>query len=271
MIYLTGDCKPGDLKIICPSCRVLLKWNEVASPRETLHYAYLSCRTPECTHENVIRVRYSWPLPPMFFEDPTFWSQADDRERAVDTALTCSGALDQEQLSIKGGAACEEMENENDGAATVEAPERGNPMGQKTPALMHQLSAREKMIYQLYAAKRLETPLSVEYSLPVGHEFLLPQAGADVGSIPDTDPRLYRIDVIEVYTDHIFLIEVKTTADLKAYGQLHAYSMLYTMHYKPGVPVVPLLIFEHASQILIGVCLSDEIPMYPVSIDTALS
>ena len=165
------------------------------------------------------------------------------------------------------------MENkpENDVGHSRDPHEEGTIMTEKTPALMHQLSAREKMIYQLYAAKRLDTPISIQYSVPVGHEFLEASGVIPAEAIPDTDPRLYRIDVIEVFTDHIFLIEVKTTADLKAYGQVMAYSMLYTMHYQPDVPVVPLIVFEHASQILIGVCLNDEIPIYPVSIDTAIS
>jgi len=160
---------------------------------------------------------------------------------------------------------------QNDGAAPMAALSEGAVMTQKTPSLMHQLSSREKMVYSLYAKGRAVTPLSVEYSLPVGHEFLEAAGAEGVGACPDTDPRLFRIDVIEKYEDHIFLIEVKTNADLKAYGQLMAYSTLYTMHYKPSVPVVPLLVFENASQITLGVMLQEEIPIFPVSIDNALA
>lgn len=258
-----------------------------------LNYAYLSCRTPGCSHENVIRIRYSWPLPPLFFEDPNFWCQADDRGGPIDAALAPAPEISPGAQGENDGASNTEKkaendvghsrDNPNDGASPTREENLNNrvaahreameeaTMTERTPSLMHQLSAREKIIYQLYAAKRAETPISIEYSVPVGHEFLAEKDAPDYCMPPDTDPRLYRIDVIEVYSDHIFLIEVKTTADLKAYGQVLAYSMLYTLHYRPTNPVVPLIVFEHASQILIGVCLQDEIPIFPVSIDSALS
>ena len=143
-------------------------------------------------------------------------------------------------------------------------------MTEKTPAIMHQLSLREKMVYKLYATARKETPIKVEYSVPVGHEFLAIKPVTELTRITDTDPRLFRIDAVETYADHIFIIEVKTKADLKAYGQLLAYVKLYVMHYYPKTPVVPLLVYEEASLITLGVCLTDEIPIYPVSLDTAL-
>lgn len=270
MIYLTGDCPPGDLKLICPCCRVLLKSEDVSGPTDPYKTAYLFCGKGNCTHLNVKRVRYSWPLPPLYYQDANFWCLAEKE----------GGPLRSDHLDLtdfnpvtpppSAGATSQESKTDNDGATPTEAPKGETAMTDKTRSLMHQLSAREKMIYSLYAAKRGDTPLKIEYSLPVGHEFLTEPPGGDAGLVPDTDPRLYRIDVIETYADHIFLLEVKTRADLKAYGQLMAYGFLYSLHYKPNVPVVPLLVFEEASQILIGVCLNEEIPMFPVSIDSAL-
>lgn len=270
MIYLTGDCPPGDLKLICPCCRVLLKADDVSGPNDSYKTAYLACKRSTCTHFNVKRVRYSWPLPPLYYQEANFWCQPEERPGANPAADLDATDYHKGFPPHSDGAPKTKQAVFDPDRGPILMPKGDPTMTQKTPAEMHQLSAREKMIYSLYAAKRGDTPLSVEYSVPVGHEFLTPQAGADAGMVPDSDPRLYRIDVIEKYADHIFLLEVKTRADLKAYGQLLAYTMLYAMHYQPKGPVVPLLVYEEASQILLGVCLNDEIPMFPVSIDSAL-
>jgi len=270
VVYLTGDCPPGDLKLICPSCRVLLKAENISGPDDAYQTAYLSCRHNSCVHYGVQRVRYSWPLPPLYYQDANFWSQPDEKAGAGPKTEPVNPVLPISPSSGNDGAHSNKVFHEDPDLGPILLPKGSNTMGDKTPQLMHQLSAREKTVYSLYAAGRKETPLAIQYSLPVGHEFLTEQAAGNGAPIPDTDPRLFRIDVVETYADHIFIIEVKTRADLKAYGQLLAYSMLYTMHYKPTTPVVPLLVFEDASPITLGVCLNEEIPLYPVSIDTAL-
>lgn len=270
MIYLTGDCPPRDLKLICPNCRVLLKAVDCSGPDDSYKTAYLCCHHDGCRHYGINRVRYSWPLPPLYYQDANFWCQADFKGGAYDAKTDDHfGGTAPPKSGNDGGHSNKVLiEDANLGPILVE---KGTDlMGDKTPQLMHQLSTREKMIYSLYAAARKETPLQILYSVPVGHEFLEAPGVEPAKKIPDTDPRLFRIDVVEVYEDHNFLIEVKTRADLKAYGQLLAYVKLYVMHYHPTMPVIPLLVFEEASQITMGVCLQDEIPLYPVSIDTAL-
>jgi len=248
----------------------LLKADEISGPDDDYKTAYLCCRHSGCAHYGIQRVRYSWPLPPLYYQQPNFWCHTEELSGAPGSIPDGVYILDKDASA------------ENDGAPPVKTAifddqrgpilvEKGNPtMTQKSPQLMHQLSQREKMVYQLYAAARTETPLKIEYSVPVGHEFLFGEAPDHFDPILDKDPRLFRIDVVETYEDHIFIIEVKTKADLKAYGQVQAYIMLYAMHYKPKVATVPLLVFEEASQITLGVCLADEIPIYPVTIDTAL-
>ena len=270
MIYLTGDCPPRDLKLICPNCRVLLKAVDCSGPDDSYQTVYLRCHHDCCRHYGINRVRYSWPLPPLYYQDANFWSQPNDDAGAY-VAKTDDhfGGTAAPPSGNDGGHSNKVLiEDANLGPILVE--KGTDPMGDKTPQLMHQLSTREKMIYTLYAAARKVTPLKVEYSMPVGHEFLEASEVPPAEKVPDTDPRLFRIDVVEVYEDHIFVIEVKTRADLKAYGQLLAYVKLFAKHYKPNVPVVPLLVFQEASLITLGIMLQDEIPLYPVSIDTAL-
>lgn len=270
MVYLTGDCPPRDLKLICPSCRVLLKADNISGPDDSYQTAYLCCRHAGCVHYGVRRVRYSWPLPPLYYQDANFWSQPEAKGGAHDSADDEPDDRDAALFAAIDGAHSTKVLIIDEDRGPILTEKGSNPMGDKTPALMHQLSKREQMIYTLYASARKETPTKIEYSLPVGHEYLAHGVAGNIDPIPDTDPRLFRIDVVEVYADHIFIIEVKTRADLKAYGQLLAYTKLFAMHYKPNVTVVPLLVFEEASQITMGVMLQDEIPLYPVTIDKAL-
>ena len=270
MIYLTGDCPPRDLKLICPNCRVLLKAVDCSGPDDSYKSAYLSCHHEGCRHYGISRVRYSWPLPPLYYQDANFWCQTESEGGGSDSDKIRRSSADAEFKCGNDGGHSNKVLIEDANLGPILVEKGTDPMGDKTPQLMHQLSQREKMIYTLYAAARPATPLKVEYSLPVGHEFLDHTDAGNIDPIPDTDPRLFRIDVVEVYEDHIFVIEVKTRADLKAYGQLLAYVELFAKHYKPNVPVVPLLVFQEASQITLGIMLQNEIPLYPVSIDTAL-
>jgi len=270
VVYLTGDCPPRDLKLICPNCRVLLKADDISGPDDAYKTAYLCCRHPGCRHYGIQRVRYSWPLPPLYYQDANFWCQADENGGALDATSAEPDPRDAALAEAFDGRTPTKVLTIDPALGPIITRE-GNPtMTEKTPAVMRQLSQREQMIYSLYAASRPTTPKSIIYALPVGHEYLEAEGAVGVGACPDTDPRLFRIDVVEYYEEHIYIIEVKTRADLKAYGQLLAYVKLFVMHYRPTLPVVPLLVFEEASQITLGVCLHDEIPIFPVTIDTAL-
>lgn len=53
-----------------------------------------------------------------------------------------------------------------------------------------------------------------------------------------------RIDAVGHHTTHIALIEITRQAGLKALGQLTAYPVLYTMKYKPQLPLIKILVTE---------------------------
>lgn len=270
MIYLTGDCPPADLKLICPNCRRLLSADPVREPGDKFLVVYLSCPSQKCSKFKKPRVRYSWPFPPLYFEQPNFWCHSEDPLPVSRPESPAALPVALEHQPTNPGAS-----PGTDEATPVEAPGNNptkgdSPMTQKTPAEMPQLSAREKLLYAFFVRQLDPKPQNVQFSVPVGHEMLAPPASGNGGVVNDSDPRLFRIDAVQTFEDHIKVVEVKTRADLKALGQLLTYVWLYSVHYKAQLPVVPFLVFEEASPIVLAAFVEQEIPVVKASIDSGL-
>jgi hypothetical protein len=88
-----------------------------------------------------------------------------------------------------------------------------------------------------------------------------------VGSIPNFpsgyDPYIYRmgealwkkrIDVVAVDGFNAYIIEVKPNASMGAVGQVLSYAKLYEAEYKPGLPVVPMIVTDNPDKDLSKLC-----------------